>query len=80
MEKKPPFASPTAYLELSAKQAWELRLHGLASGDYGFVCKKCGEPVIPVEHPEHGDHFRHLEASDCMGTIRLEVEQERDQD
>ena len=71
MAKEPPFASPTAYLEVSVKQAWEMRLRGLPRAEYRFICKKCGEPVIPVEHPEYGDHFRHVESSDCMGTVRL---------
>ena len=66
MAKTPLFAAQTAYLEVTVKQAWTLKLKGpLAT--YSFLCKKCGKPVEPVEHSEHGDHFRHVVASECLG-------------
>ena len=80
MAKETPFAAPTAYLEVSVKQAWDLRLRGLQPAWYGFVCKTCGQPVVPVEHSEHGDHFRHVESDRCLGRYLPESEPDGAQD
>ena len=80
MAKETLFAAPTAYLEVSVKQACELRLRGLPPAGYGFVCKTCGEPVVPVEHPEYGDHFRHVESGRCLGRYLPESEPDGAQD
>ena len=70
MAKQPPFAATEAYLEVSVQQVWALRTEGLPRAPFiRFICKLCGEPVIPITHP-YGDHFRHEKSSRCMGTVR----------